>query len=107
MFLTPSRPEFCWSMVISCSSRFPYVMHQVSDANGEVESYLALDDGAPLEELGDDLVVLGCAELSLELALGGAIHHALVALPVKEKSCQPACSESSGLAWERSGLTCG
>lgn len=51
--------------------------------NGEVVTYLALDNGALLKELGDHLVVLGSAKLGFELALGSAVEHALVALPVK------------------------
>lgn len=61
------------------------------------ESYLALDNRAPLKELSDDLVVLGGAELRLELALGSAVHHALVALPVGEKHCQRRCSRTTAV----------
>lgn len=53
--------------------------------DGEVITYLALDNGALLKELGDHLVVLGSAELGFELALGSAVEYALVALPVKEE----------------------
>lgn len=71
------------------------------------ESYLALDDSAPLKELSNDLVVLGGAELSLELALRSAVHHALVALPVEGKYCQPNSSNNTCAARQWSMLTCG
>lgn len=52
---------------------------------GRAESYLRLDNVALLEDLLDDFLVLGGAEVSLKRALGGSIEGALVA--VAEKVC--------------------
>lgn len=44
------------------------------------ESYLALDDVALLEDLDNDVLLLGAAELGLKSALGGSVECALVAV---------------------------
>lgn len=81
MFLTPSRPEFCRDTVSTRLNDGRPAGQIVEGRDGEVITYLALDNGALLKELGDYLVVLGSAELGFELALGSAVEHALVALP--------------------------
>lgn len=48
----------------------------------KAESYLALDDIALLEDLNDDILLLGAAELGLKSALGGSVEGALVAVAV-------------------------
>lgn len=48
----------------------------------KAESYLALNDVALLEDLDDDILLLGAAELGLESALGGSVEGALVAVAV-------------------------
>lgn len=48
----------------------------------KAESYLALDDVALLEDLDDDILLLGAAKLGLESALGGSVEGALVAVAV-------------------------
>jgi hypothetical protein len=45
------------------------------------ESYLALDDVALLEDLGNGILLLGTAKLSLKSSLGGGVEGALVAVP--------------------------
>lgn len=45
-------------------------------------SYLALDDVALLEDLNNDILLLGAAELSLKSALGGSVEGTLVAVAV-------------------------
>lgn len=44
--------------------------------------YLALDDVALLEDLNDDILLLGAAKLGLKSALGGSVEGALVAVAV-------------------------
>lgn len=46
-------------------------------------SYLALNDVALLEDLDDDILLLGAAELSLERSLGSGVEGTLVAVAVK------------------------
>jgi len=48
----------------------------------KVKSYLALNDVALLEDLDDDILLLGAAELGLKSALGGSVEGALVAVAV-------------------------
>ena len=48
----------------------------------KAESYLALNDVALLEDLDDDILLLGAAELGLESALGGSVEGALVAVAI-------------------------
>lgn len=48
----------------------------------KAESYLALDDVALLEDLDDDILLLGAAELGLKSALGGSVEGALVTVAV-------------------------
>ena len=48
----------------------------------KAESYLALDDVALLEDLDDDILLLGAAKLGLKSALGGSVEGALVAVAV-------------------------
>ena len=48
----------------------------------KAEFYLALDDVALLEDLDDDILLLGAAELGLESALGGSVEGALVAVAI-------------------------
>lgn len=48
----------------------------------KAESYLALNDVALLEDLNNDILLLGAAELSLKSALGGSVEGALVAVAV-------------------------
>ena len=50
--------------------------------NAERLSYLALDDVALLEDLNNDVLLLGAAELGLESALGGSVEGALVAVAI-------------------------
>ena len=48
----------------------------------KAKSYLALDDVALLEDLNNDVLLLGAAELGFESALGGSVEGALVAVAV-------------------------
>lgn len=48
----------------------------------ETKSYLALDDVALLEDLDNDVLLLGAAELGLKSALGGRVEGALVAVAI-------------------------
>ena len=48
----------------------------------KAKSYLALDDVALLEDLNNDVLLLGAAELGLESALGGSVEGALVAVAI-------------------------
>jgi hypothetical protein len=49
----------------------------------KVKSYLALDDVALLEDLDDDILLLGAAKFGLKSALGGSVEGALVAVAVE------------------------
>lgn len=46
------------------------------------ETYLRLNDRAVLNDLLEYMVVLARAELALQLALGGSVEDAVVAVPV-------------------------
>lgn len=48
----------------------------------KAKSYLALDDVALLEDLNNDVLLLGAAELGFESALGGSVEGALVAVAI-------------------------
>jgi hypothetical protein len=48
----------------------------------KAKSYLALDDVALLEDLDNDVLILGATELGLKSALGGSVEGALVAVAV-------------------------
>ena len=50
--------------------------------NAERLSYLALDDVALLEDLNNDVLLLGAAKLGLESALGGSVEGGLVAVAI-------------------------
>jgi hypothetical protein len=49
----------------------------------KAKSYLALDDVALLEDLNDDILLLGAAKFGLKSALGGSVEGALVAVAVE------------------------
>lgn len=48
----------------------------------KAKSYLALDDVALLEDLNDNILLLGAAELSLKSALGSSVEGALVTVAI-------------------------
>lgn len=48
----------------------------------KAKSYLALDDVALLEDLDNDVLVLGATELGLKSALGGSVEGTLVAVAI-------------------------
>ena len=48
------------------------------------KTYLRLNDRAVLNDLLEHIVVLARAELALQLALGGSVEDAVVAVPVQE-----------------------